>query len=169
MASVVVDALTVVLGTGWLFGLGLFFLIAGQLTGPSLDRGSRALRTKAPRSARAPRCRLHARDQPLPRVRRLPTEWGHFGQRFNRLRPVAWLMAPFAYGTFILHPPVIVGLALAIQPLPVSAELKFGAVLAAGVAGSFSLAAVVSRMGPVARVIGSPASAHPAPRPVPVE
>ncbi len=28
MASAVVDALTVVLGTGWLFGLGLFFLIA---------------------------------------------------------------------------------------------------------------------------------------------
>jgi glucan biosynthesis protein C len=29
MGSAVVEALTVVLGTGWLFGLGLFFLIAG--------------------------------------------------------------------------------------------------------------------------------------------
>jgi peptidoglycan/LPS O-acetylase OafA/YrhL len=38
MTGAVVDALTVVLGTGWLFGLGLFFLIAGRLTGPSLDR-----------------------------------------------------------------------------------------------------------------------------------
>ncbi len=37
MAGAVVDALTVLLGTGWLFGLGLFFLIAGRLTGPSLD------------------------------------------------------------------------------------------------------------------------------------
>jgi glucan biosynthesis protein C len=38
MTGVVVDVLTVVLGTGWLFGLGLFFLIAGRLTGPSLER-----------------------------------------------------------------------------------------------------------------------------------
>ncbi len=38
MASGVVDALTVVIVIGWLFGLGLFFLIAGRLSGPSLDR-----------------------------------------------------------------------------------------------------------------------------------
>ena len=45
MSSAVVDVLTIVLGTGWLFGLGLFFLIAGRLTGPSLDRkGPPALR-----------------------------------------------------------------------------------------------------------------------------
>jgi glucans biosynthesis protein C len=96
---------------------------------------------------------------------------GYFRQRFNHMRPVARLMAPFAYGAFILHPPVIVALALAIQPLPVPAELKFGAVLAAGVAGSFGLAAFASRLGPVARIIGSRpgATAHPAPRPVSVE
>jgi hypothetical protein len=38
MARGVVDALTVVIVIGWLFGLGLFFLIAGRLSGPSLDR-----------------------------------------------------------------------------------------------------------------------------------
>src|SRR3712207_6927106 len=38
MASVIVDSLTVVIVIGWLFGLGLFFLIAGRLSGPSLDR-----------------------------------------------------------------------------------------------------------------------------------
>jgi glucan biosynthesis protein C len=38
MSGAVVDGLTILLGTGWLFGLGLFFLIAGQLTGPSLRR-----------------------------------------------------------------------------------------------------------------------------------
>jgi glucans biosynthesis protein C len=37
-----VDVVTAVLGIGWLFGLGLFFLIAGRLTSPSLQR-------KAPR------------------------------------------------------------------------------------------------------------------------
>jgi glucan biosynthesis protein C len=38
MSSAVLDALTVVIVNGWLFGLGLFFLIAGRLSGPSLDR-----------------------------------------------------------------------------------------------------------------------------------
>ena len=38
MTGAVVDLLTVVLGIGWLFGLGLFFMIAGRLSGPSLDR-----------------------------------------------------------------------------------------------------------------------------------
>jgi glucans biosynthesis protein C len=38
MAGVAVAAVTVVLGVGWLFGLGLFFLIAGRLSGPSLER-----------------------------------------------------------------------------------------------------------------------------------
>jgi glucans biosynthesis protein C len=80
---------------------------------------------------------------------------GLFRRRFNHLSPPARLMAPHAYGAYILHPPVIVGLALAIQPLPVPAEAEFLAVLAAGVAGSFGLAALVSRAGPVARVIGS--------------
>jgi glucan biosynthesis protein C len=37
MAGGLVDALTVVIVIGWLFGLGLFFLIAGRLSGPSLD------------------------------------------------------------------------------------------------------------------------------------
>jgi glucans biosynthesis protein C len=349
MASVVVDALTVVLGTGWLFGLGLFFLIAGQLTGPSLDRKGpgrfarerlvrlglpvvaytllispfleyvdyrqngdgteplwpfvreqvwsfapgptwfleallvfslsyalwRALRPKAPPPTREPlrgrqvavvalaisvtsftahlafpigseqfhlqlgmfpqyvilfslgvaasrrrwletlspklwrRCGIAAvvaaaallavvlasgfftgsaaEDRfaggwqweaavfPLTEgvIAPCASLWaiGYFRQRFNRLRPVARLMAPFAYGAFILHPPVIVALALVIQPLPVAAEPKFCAVLAAGVAGSFGVAAVVGRLGPVARIIGSrgSASAHPAPRPVSVE
>jgi glucans biosynthesis protein C len=65
-----------------------------------------------------------------------------FRRRFNHLRPVGRLTAPFAYGAYILHPPVIVGLALAIQPLPMPAELKFVGVLLAGVAGSFGLAAL---------------------------
>jgi glucan biosynthesis protein C len=80
---------------------------------------------------------------------------GFFQRRVNHLRPTARLMAPHAYGAYIFHPPVIVGLALAIQPLPVPAEAKFVAVLAAGVAGSFGLAALVGRAGPIARVIGS--------------
>jgi hypothetical protein len=36
------------------------------------------------------------------------------------------------YGAFIVHPPVLVGLAFAVHPARVPAELKFLAVLAAG-------------------------------------
>src|SRR4051812_48552624 len=38
MSDGAVDAITALLGVGWLFGLGLFFLIAGRLTAPSYDR-----------------------------------------------------------------------------------------------------------------------------------
>ena len=92
---------------------------------------------------------------------------GYFRHRHNRLRPLARRMAPAAYGAFIVHPPVIVGLALAIQRVPVPAELKFVCVLAGGVAGSFWLAALAARVGPIARIIGAgPHAAAEVPSPV---
>lgn len=86
---------------------------------------------------------------------------GYFRHRHNQLRPLARRMAPAAYGAFIVHPPVLVGLALAIQQIPVPAELKFACVLAASVAASFGLAALAARVGPIARIIGA------GPRPAP--
>jgi hypothetical protein len=71
---------------------------------------------------------------------------GHFRANQERYsRPLIRRMAPPAYGAFIIHPPVLVGLAFALQPLPAPAELKFLAVLVAGVAGSFSLTALARR------------------------
>jgi glucan biosynthesis protein C len=71
---------------------------------------------------------------------------GHVRRHEARyFRPLIRRMAPSAYGAFIVHPPVLVGLALAVQPLPMPAELKFAAVLAAGVAGSFGLTALARR------------------------
>jgi glucan biosynthesis protein C len=70
----------------------------------------------------------------------------HFRCHHNHPRPLARRMAPAAYGAFIVHPPVIVALALAIQPAPVPAELKFACVLTAGIAGSFALAALAARL-----------------------
>jgi hypothetical protein len=64
-------------------------------------------------------------------------------------------VSPAAYGAFIVHPPVLVGLALAIQPAPVPAELKFVCVLAGGAAASFGLAALGTQVRPIARIIGS--------------
>src|SRR5215211_72376 len=57
---------------------------------------------------------------------------GYFRQHHNDLRPLARRMAPAAYGAFIVHPPVIVGLALAMHEVPVPAELKSTACSPAG-------------------------------------
>jgi glucan biosynthesis protein C len=86
-----------------------------------------------------------------------------FRRRANHLGRLARRMAPAAYGAFILHPPVVVGLAFAVQPFPARAELKFVAVLVVGVAGSFGVAGLAARVGAIARIIGS---GRPAPRPV---
>lgn len=80
---------------------------------------------------------------------------GYFRVHHDHLSALGRRMAPAAYGAFIVHPPVIVGLALAIQRVPVAAELKFAFVLVAGVAGSFWLAALAARVRPIARVIGA--------------
>jgi peptidoglycan/LPS O-acetylase OafA/YrhL len=74
---------------------------------------------------------------------------GHFRAHQERyFRPLIRRMAPPAYGAFIIHPPVLVGLAFALQPIPAPAELKFLALLVAGVAGSFSVTAVVQSVAP---------------------
>jgi len=80
---------------------------------------------------------------------------GHFRLRHDNLGPPARAMAPAAYGAFIVHPPVIVGLALAIHELPLPAELKFVLVLSGGVALSFTLSALATRARPIARIIGA--------------
>ncbi len=80
---------------------------------------------------------------------------GYFRRHHNRLRPLARSMAPAAYGAFFVHPPVVVGLAFALHPLPLPAELKFIAVFVAAVSGSFVLAALANRTGSIARIIGS--------------
>ena len=81
----------------------------------------------------------------------------HFRTHEERyFRPLIRRMAPPAYGAFIIHPPVLVGLAFAVQPLPVPAELKFVVVLLAGVAGSFGLTELARR-----RVLDHRRHAHP--------
>ena len=90
---------------------------------------------------------------------------GYFRHHNDRLRPLARRRAPAAYGALIVHPPVLVALALAIQPAPVPAELKFACVLAGGVTCSFGLAALATRVRPIDRIFG----AGPRPSPGPAE
>jgi 2-polyprenyl-6-methoxyphenol hydroxylase-like FAD-dependent oxidoreductase len=56
---------------------------------------------------------------------------------------------------FIIHPPVIVGLALALQATPIPAELKFMLVLTGGVVGSFGITSLVLRIAAVGKVVSS--------------
>lgn len=71
-------------------------------------------------------------------------------------RPFAWIppaAGRAAYGAFMLQGPVLIGLALALRPLPLPAEVKALAVAAGGVTGSFALAWVlISRVPVVGRI-----------------
>jgi hypothetical protein len=80
---------------------------------------------------------------------------GWFRERWTRQSQLLRGMAAAAYGAFIIHPPVVVGLALVLHRVPMPAELKFVLVVAGGVAGSFGIASLVMRVPALAAVIGS--------------
>jgi glucans biosynthesis protein C len=84
----------------------------------------------------------------------------YFRRRRNHLRPLARRMAAAAYGAFIIHPPLLVGLAFAVQPLALPAELKFITLLTAAVSAAFGLAALANRTRSLARIVGSSARAE---------
>lgn len=64
---------------------------------------------------------------------------GFFRRRLATQGPLMRTMAAGAYPAFVLHPPIIVGLALALDPLGVPAEAKLVAVMAGGIALSFAI------------------------------
>ena len=59
-----------------------------------------------------------------------------------------------AYGAFMLQGPVLLGLAIALRPLPLPAEIKALLVAGGGIVGSFALAwLLISRVPGVRRVL----------------
>jgi hypothetical protein len=80
---------------------------------------------------------------------------GWFREHWTRHGPLLRGMATGAYGAFIIHPPVIVGLALALHQTALPAELKFMLVLAGGVVGSFGITSLVLRLPTVGQVVSS--------------
>ncbi|HEU4948774.1 MAG TPA: acyltransferase [Kribbella sp.] len=72
-------------------------------------------------------------------------------------RPVRWIgpvLSRSAYGAFVLQVVVLIGLAIALRPLPLPAEVKALIVASGGVAGSFALAwLLISRVPGMARVL----------------
>jgi glucans biosynthesis protein C len=63
-------------------------------------------------------------------------------------------MAPSAYAAFVLHPPLVVGLALTLHRVALPAEAKFASVLVGAVAGSFAITALAMRIPAVGRISG---------------
>jgi glucan biosynthesis protein C len=80
---------------------------------------------------------------------------GWFRDHWTTQGPVLREMAASAYGAFIIHPPVIIGLALALGGFAAPAELKFLLVFAGGVAGSFGITSLAIRLPAVASVVQS--------------
>jgi hypothetical protein len=59
-----------------------------------------------------------------------------------------------AYAAFMMQGPVLIGLAVALRPVPVTAEMKALIVAGAGIAGSFALAwLLISRVPVIARIL----------------
>lgn len=84
--------------------------------------------------------------------------WGLIARllvRFQRDAPPPWWNRwnGAAYGAFVLHAPLITGLAVAIAGWPLPPALKFVIVLVAGTVLSFGLAAALRRLPGVRRVL----------------
>lgn len=72
--------------------------------------------------------------------------WGERDRRWG-------FLSRHSYAAFILHPPVIVGLALSMQPLGLPAIAKFVLLTATGTAISFALAWLIRKVPPVRSVV----------------
>ena len=74
--------------------------------------------------------------------------------RLNRWSVSGPMLARSAYPAFILQSPVLIGLAVALRPLPVDAEVKATVVAVGGLVLSFWLGRlIVSRLRPTSRVL----------------
>ncbi len=81
------------------------------------------------------------------------------GEHWTRQGPWLRRMAAAAYGAFVIHPPLIVGLALALHRVMIAAELKFVLGVAGAVAGAFGITSLAVRSVAISRVFGSGATA----------
>lgn len=78
---------------------------------------------------------------------------GTFERRFDRTGPFARALGRAAFGAYVLQAPVLVGCALMLQSVPVAPEVKFWIVAPLGVAGSFALAWLLTRLPGVRRIL----------------
>jgi fucose 4-O-acetylase-like acetyltransferase len=78
---------------------------------------------------------------------------GLFQRRFDHAGPMATALGRAAFGAYVLQAPVLLCLALLASGLAIAPEAKFLLVAPAGVAGSFALAWLLTRIPGVRRVL----------------
>lgn len=75
-------------------------------------------------------------------------------RHLDRRLPLGGVLSRSSYAAFLVQGVVLIGAALALRPVPVTAEIKALAVAAVGVAGSFALGwLLISRVPGIARVL----------------
>lgn len=78
---------------------------------------------------------------------------GWFVRRWNYNGPLARSLGRASFAAYILHPPVVVLLSAALSSVTIVIEIKFLMVAVLGVATSFTVGWLMTRIRPLARVI----------------
>ncbi|GAC1626815.1 MAG: acyltransferase [Chloroflexota bacterium] len=78
---------------------------------------------------------------------------GYFRRHVNSMFPLGRQLIRSYYGAYVIQAPVVMGLALAVRPLGIPAEVKFLAVAPLGIAASFILAFYVVKLPGVGKIL----------------
>jgi glucan biosynthesis protein C len=129
---------------GWVALLATLALLAAMATGASIEAFSGGLTWQAMLTA----CCEGAIAVGL-------SMWllGLFQRRFDHAGALASALGRSAFGAYILQAPVLLICALLAHPLPIPPEAKFFVVAPAGIAASFGLAWLLTRLPGVRRIL----------------
>ncbi|GAC1466898.1 MAG: acyltransferase [Chloroflexota bacterium] len=78
---------------------------------------------------------------------------GYFRRHVNSMFPLGRQLIRSYYGAYVIQAPVVMGLALAVRPLGIPAEVKFLVVAPLGIAASFILAFYVVKLPGVGKIL----------------
>jgi peptidoglycan/LPS O-acetylase OafA/YrhL len=76
-----------------------------------------------------------------------------FRRRWNVRGALARRLARASYATYVIHPPVVVLLSVAMRSVPVPIEVKFLVVAVVGVACAFAIGSAATRWRVLARIV----------------
>ena len=129
---------------GWVALIGVVVLLAAMATGASIEAFSGGLTWQAI---------LTAGCEGAIAVGLSLWLLGLFQRRFDHAGPVATALGRAAFGAYVLQAPVLLTCALLAHPLPIPPEAKFLLVAPAGIAASFALAWLLTRLPGVRRIL----------------
>lgn len=76
-----------------------------------------------------------------------------FKERYNKANALSLTMSNTAYTVYIIHPPIIVGISLMLQGVPLHPAIKFGIVGVTGIASCFFAAYLVCKIPYAKRIL----------------